>query len=125
MNTPTSLAATVPASAPTARQRMLGGFGWSGLLGIAVLAFWVLAALFGPALLARGLASAGGSEVFGPMSAAHWLGTDYLGRDMLIRVIDGTRYTVGVALVATVLASGSAPRSRCWRRRAAAGSMPA
>ena len=104
MNSSTSLAAT--ASAAPAPRRRLGGFGWSGLLGIAVLAFWVLAALFGPALLARGLASAGGSEVFGPMSAAHWLGTDYLGRDMLIRVIDGTRYTVGVALVATLLASG-------------------
>ena len=41
------------------------------------------------------------------MSTAHWLGTDYLGRDMLARVIEGARYTVGVAFVATLLASGT------------------
>ena len=41
------------------------------------------------------------------MSAAHWFGTDYLGRDMLARVIEGARYTVGVAFVATLLASGT------------------
>jgi peptide/nickel transport system permease protein len=43
--------------------------------------------------------------VFAPISAEHWLGTDYLGRDMLARVIEGARYTVGVALAATLLAS--------------------
>jgi peptide/nickel transport system permease protein len=48
----------------------------------------------------------GNGDVFGPMSAAHWFGTDYLGRDMFVRVVEGARYTVGVALVATLLASG-------------------
>lgn len=98
------MAAPAPAASPGLRSR-LAGFGWSGLLGIAVLLFWVLAALFGPALLSRELSAPGGGQVFAPMSAAHWLGTDYLGRDMVVRVIDGARYTVGVALVATLLAS--------------------
>ena len=53
------------------------------------------------------------------MSWASPLGTDYLGRDMLSRVLTGARYTVGVALLATLLASlpamlGSWPP---WRRR--------
>ncbi|KAF1021490.1 MAG: Glutathione transport system permease protein GsiD [Paracidovorax wautersii] len=100
-----------PRAALARLRRWLAGFGTGGLLGLLVLAFWLLAALFGPALLARP-PGAGGGEVFGAISAAHWLGTDYLGRDMLARVIDGTRYTVGVALVATLLAllaaSGSA-----------------
>jgi peptide/nickel transport system permease protein len=87
------------------RQR-LAAFGPSGLAGLAVVLFWVLAALFGPALLARGGAE-GGSDVFAPISATHWLGTDYLGRDMLARVIEGARYTVGVAFIATLLASGT------------------
>jgi peptide/nickel transport system permease protein len=39
------------------------------------------------------------------MSAQHWLGTDYLGRDMMARVIEGARYTVGIALLAKLLAS--------------------
>jgi peptide/nickel transport system permease protein len=81
-------------------------FGPSGWLGLAVVAFWVLAAAFGPSLLSR-TGAAGGGEVFAPISAAHWLGTDYLGRDMLARVIEGTRYTVGVAFVATLLACGT------------------
>ena len=37
------------------------------------------------------------------MSAAHPFGTDYLGRDMLSRILHGARYTMGVAMVATVL----------------------
>jgi len=80
-------------------------FGASGWVGLAIVAFWALAAIFGPALLSR-TGAAGGGAVFVPISAAHWLGTDYLGRDMLARVIEGARYTVGVAFVATLLASG-------------------
>ncbi len=78
-------------------------FGPTGWLGLAVIAFWAGAAAFGPALLSG--SSDFGGEVFAPMSAAHWLGTDYLGRDMLTRVIEGARTTVGVAFAATLLAS--------------------
>ncbi len=87
-------------------RRWLGAFGASGLLGLAVLLFWVLAAAFGPWLLSFGTAATGTSNVFMPISAAHWLGTDYLGRDMLALVVQGARYTVGVALLATLVASG-------------------
>ncbi|MGF6349585.1 ABC transporter permease [Variovorax sp. W2I14] len=92
------------------RGRMLpwlGGFGVSGLLGLAVLVFWLLAALLGPWMLSHGTAAMGTSNVFEPISAAHWLGTDYLGRDMLALIIEGARYTIGVALLATLLASGT------------------
>lgn len=84
----------------------LSQFGPTGWLGLAIVAFWALAAVFGPALLSR-TGAAGGGAVFAPISAVHWLGTDYLGRDMLARVIEGARYTVGVAFVATLLASGT------------------
>ena len=84
----------------------LAHFGITGWLGLAVIAFWAAAAIFGPALLSQS-GDAGGADVFAPISAAHWFGTDYLGRDMLARVIEGARYTVGVAFFATLLASGS------------------
>jgi peptide/nickel transport system permease protein len=87
--------------------RWLGSFGPSGLLGLSVLLFWMLAALFGPWLLSHSSAAMGTSNVFAPISARHWLGTDYLGRDMVALLIDGARYTVGVALLATLLASGT------------------
>ncbi|BFO56314.1 MULTISPECIES: ABC transporter permease [Comamonadaceae] len=102
-------------AAPAARRgglhralRWLAGLGPLGLLALAVLLFWMLAALVGPWLLGgTPTASGGGTDVFAPIGAAHWLGTDYLGRDMLARVVNGARYTVGVALLATLLASGT------------------
>jgi peptide/nickel transport system permease protein len=72
----------------------------------AVLLFWLIAALIGPSLMSQGGASMGEAAVFAPISAAHWFGTDFLGRDVLARVVQGTRYTVGVALCATLFASG-------------------
>jgi peptide/nickel transport system permease protein len=103
----TMLSTSQPVAQPIARMpRRLAHFGIYGLLGLAIIGFWVLAALFGPALLSR-TGAQGGGAVFAPISAAHWLGTDYLGRDMLARVIEGARYTVGVAFVATLLASGT------------------
>ena len=106
----TGIATVSVAALPLERRRgwlrWLGGFGVSGLLGVAVLLFWLLAALLGPLLLSHSTGAMGGNNVFAPMSAAHWLGTDYLGRDMLALIIQGARYTVGVALLATLLASG-------------------
>jgi peptide/nickel transport system permease protein len=99
----------IPLSPPgplTALRERLAAFGPSGLIGLGIVLFWVLAALFGPALLSRAGAE-GGGDVFAGISATHWLGTDYLGRDMLARVIEGARYTVGVAFLATLLASGT------------------
>jgi peptide/nickel transport system permease protein len=98
--------ASLPTVRPAAWRSRLAQFGPTGLLGLAVVVFWALAALFGPALLPRSGAQ-GGAAVFAPIGAAHWLGTDYLGRDMLARVIEGARYTVGVAVAATLLASGT------------------
>jgi peptide/nickel transport system permease protein len=92
---------------PTLRRwrDRLAHFGLTGWLGLAIVVFWASAAIFGPSLLSRS-GAAGGGAVFAPASATHWFGTDYLGRDMLARVIEGARYTVGVAFVATLLASG-------------------
>jgi len=108
---PTVASATaLLAPAPQERRRplrWLAGFGPTGLLGLAVLLFWLLAALLGPWLLSQSAAGMGTSNVFAPISAKHWLGTDYLGRDMLALVVEGARYTIGVALFATLLASGT------------------
>jgi oligopeptide transport system permease protein len=39
-----------------------------------------------------------------PPSAAHWLGTDTLGRDLLVRLLYGGRMSLGVGLCATFVA---------------------
>ena len=93
-------------SASTVRQ-WLAGLGAPGLLGLGLVLFWLGAAAAGPWLLPRHLVDLQASVVYGPIDATHWLGTDYLGRDILVRVVQGARYTVGVALVATLVASGA------------------
>jgi peptide/nickel transport system permease protein len=90
--------------AASARRRLLT-MPWPGQLGLAILMLWLLVAAFGPNLLGQNGADMGDADVFAPISAKHWLGTDYLGRDMLARVVQGSRYTVGIALMATLLAS--------------------
>ena len=79
---------------------------WSraGKLGLALLVFWLFIAAAGPWILPHDAAEMTAAGVFEPISAAHLLGTDYLGRDLLSRVLDGARYTVGVALAATLIA---------------------
>jgi len=44
---------------------------------------------------------------FKPPGAAHWLGGDQLGRDVLSRLLVGARTTVPLALAATVIGAGS------------------
>lgn len=43
------------------------------------------------------------ADVWEPMSSAHWLGTDNLGRDLLSRMIYGARTTIFIAALATAL----------------------
>jgi peptide/nickel transport system permease protein len=76
----------------------------AGALGAAIVALAVLAALLAPWLAPHDAGEVVDFEVFGQMSAAFPLGTDYLGRDMLSRVLLGARYTVGIAFLATAIA---------------------
>ena len=96
----------VPPPAGSALRGRLALFGVSGLIGLAIIAFWTAGRNVRPGAAVAHWRD-GRRDVFAPISAAHWLGTDYLGRDMLARVIEGARYTVGVAFVATLLASGT------------------
>jgi peptide/nickel transport system permease protein len=102
----TAPATLVPPAPVARRRRLLAGWSRSGKLGLAVLAILVLVALFAPWLQQHDLGEMSGAGVFQPMSAEHWLGTDYLGRDMLTRIIAGAPYTLGVAFAATLLACG-------------------
>jgi peptide/nickel transport system permease protein len=75
------------------------------LAGLAITVFWLLMALAGPWLAPYDAAALVDQDVFGPISRQFPLGTDYLGRDMLSRILYGARFTVVLALSAAVLAS--------------------
>jgi peptide/nickel transport system permease protein len=99
-----SIATLVPPAVAVRKRRLLAGWSRTGLLGLAMLAFWIVVGLAAFFLNADAMGEMSDAGVFQPMSALHWLGTDYLGRDMLTRIVAGTPYTIGVALVATLLA---------------------
>ena len=77
----------------------------AGIAGAAVVGFWVLMAVLGPWLAPDDVGSMNGDAVFAPISAQYPLGADFLGRDMLSRILQGAPYTVGVALAAVLVAS--------------------
>lgn len=85
-------------------QSALRGLGIGGSVAALLLFGWTLAALFGPRWIAAEASEIGAGPVFAPVGAAHWLGTDYLGRDMLTMLVLGVRYTLGLAAAATLLA---------------------
>lgn len=75
-----------------------------GLAGFAVILFWAVIALFAPLLIPHSVGAMVDGDYFGPMRPGLWLGSDYLGRDMLSRVLMGARYTVGISLAAVTIA---------------------
>lgn len=79
----------------------------SGKVGLALVIFWLAVALFGPMLAPYPIGAFVAFDVFDGQSAAHWLGSDYLGRDVLSRLLSGARYTVGLAAAAALLASAT------------------
>ena len=68
----------------------------------------ILAAIFGPSLVPYDPLATDSSASLRPPSAAHWFGTDQLGRDIFSRVVVATRLDmiIAVSSVAVVFAAG-------------------
>jgi oligopeptide transport system permease protein len=73
------------------------------VLGAGILAVLALLCAFGP-FFAQSYQETHLDLGATPPGAAHWLGTDYLGRDLLSRVLYGGRVSILVGLVATFVA---------------------
>ena len=72
-------------------------------VGAVILLFWIACAIFGTAIAPHDPLA---QQLLGtnqPPSAAHWFGTDPLGRDVLSRVIVGAQSILIVAPLATVV----------------------
>jgi len=78
------------------------------MLGFVLLLLLLIAALFGPLFLGNPGAQDLAARL-SPPSAAHWLGTDQLGRDVLTRVLSGARISLGlgVGVMSAALITGS------------------
>jgi peptide/nickel transport system permease protein len=72
----------------------------SARVALVILAVILLLAIFGSALAPSNPLTINSDALFAGPSRAHWLGTDYLGRDVLSRLMAGTRLSVLTALEA-------------------------
>jgi peptide/nickel transport system permease protein len=76
----------------------------SGRVGLFFVLFWALAALVGPLLAPHPIGAFVDQNVFSGASGQFLLGSDYLGRDVLSRVLLAARYTIGLGTGAALLA---------------------
>jgi peptide/nickel transport system permease protein len=98
---------TLPASPGRRAVRRLARRG-GAVFGFAVVVFFILIALLAPWLAPYDPVATSWSAVRAAPSAAHWFGADELGRDVLSRIIWGTRASIlaGVVSVSISLALG-------------------
>jgi peptide/nickel transport system permease protein len=73
------------------------------IVGAIILGFWILAAIFGNALVPHDPFGQNLENINQAPSSAYWFGTDQLGRDMFSRVITGSRDILITAPLATLL----------------------
>ncbi|PSM16238.1 ABC transporter permease [Nitratireductor sp. StC3] len=86
---------------PARRRRGVNVFLW---LGVSLLAVFALLALFGEVVAPHDPNAQDLFAMLEPPSATHLLGTDNVGRDILSRIIVGTRYTLSIALASVLFA---------------------
>ena len=74
------------------------------LLGLGVMVTMCIAALLTPWITVYGYEEQNLVLGASPPSAEHWLGTDTLGRDLLTRILYGSRISLAVGFIATAVA---------------------
>lgn len=73
------------------------------VIGLVIIVILILVALFGKLIMPYDPNYSDMSASFLPPSAAHWFGTDQLGRDIFSRIIDGTKISLTVGLLAVAI----------------------
>ena len=94
---------TALADALAARPR--AGWRGAGGVGLALIAAMALVAVVGPFLVAADPAAQDLMRTLEPPSAAHTLGTDHVGRDVLARTVHGAARSIGIALLCVAFAT--------------------
>jgi peptide/nickel transport system permease protein len=75
------------------------------MVGLAIIVGLLVVAAFAPWLAPYSPFDGALADRLQPPSAAHWMGTDELGRDILSRVIHGARITLFIVLLVAVIAA--------------------
>lgn len=77
--------------------------GWAVWVGLAIVAVNLLAAVFGTVVAPYTPGEFVSQQAFAPPGGGSLLGTDYLGRDVLSRILYGAAPTIGLALLSTLI----------------------
>jgi peptide/nickel transport system permease protein len=91
--------------AARAGLRGVRGRHWTLAVGAVILAAVVVTLVLTPWVAPYDPAAQDLAHRLAPPSAAHWLGTDHLGRDVLSRLMYGGRFSVAVAAITLVLSA--------------------
>lgn len=83
-----------------ARRGVRGASGWSARIAFGLVALLVFVALAAPLIAPYDPNAVDLTARLQGPSLAHWLGTDHLGRDMLSRLIHGSRISLGTVAIA-------------------------
>ena len=98
---PALAAASAPLPA-SRRRRWLRRYGLASL-GAAIILAWILVALFAPLISPYLPDTVEVTKRLQPPEAAHWLGTDALGRDDLTRLLYGARISLSTGFIVVVV----------------------
>ncbi|MCA8034580.1 ABC transporter permease [Burkholderia arboris] len=109
-----SLRAWLLSDAPASRSQAAFGLAYRrwrrfatnplNLFGLAILLALIVVAIVGPLIMPHDpLRQLLSDRLLAPGSPSHWFGTDQLGRDILSRLIAGSRLTLGIALLVVAI----------------------
>jgi peptide/nickel transport system permease protein len=105
-----SLVQNMTATAPEPSQAVIAAPrpGWAllrrilaqpkGAIGLTLVTLYLLLAIFGPMLAPQDAFRQNFAQTLRAPSAAHWFGTDQLGRDVFSRILVGARATLGIGV---------------------------
>lgn len=77
---------------------------WVGKVGVAVVVFWMIIVVIGPYISPYHEMDIEGEDSFLDAHDNFYLGTDHLGRDTFSRILFGARNTIGISVLATLIA---------------------
>jgi len=72
------------------------------IIGLSLIFVWILIAIFATQLAPYDPIATNTEAKLQPMSSAHWLGTDILGRDVFSQIIHGTRVDLSMGIIGVI-----------------------
>lgn len=77
----------------------------AAMIGLAIVIVEILLAIFAPLIMPYGYSDADYTALHQPPTAAHLLGTDDMGRDILSRLLYGARYSLSMGLLSMIIST--------------------